>query len=96
MKITWGYLAGFTDGEGFIGICGRGPRFTQATEQEQKELARRIARSVMRLASPDSSVTLHESTVYHRVLRILNPSSAPSESVKEEEPTSLQPEDHTS
>lgn len=24
--MTWDYLAGFTDGEGWIGICGRGPR----------------------------------------------------------------------
>lgn len=28
MRVTWKYLAGFTDGEGCIGVCGRGPRIT--------------------------------------------------------------------
>lgn len=28
MKVNWDYLAGFTDGEGSIGIVGRGPRIT--------------------------------------------------------------------
>lgn len=43
-------------------------------EKEREQIALRIAQSVMRLASPDSSITLHEKSVYHRVLRILNAS----------------------
>jgi len=36
MNINWDYIAGFTDGEGYIGIVGRGPRITWGQKDKRQ------------------------------------------------------------
>lgn len=41
--LNWNYIAGFTDGEGYIGIVGRGPRVTWGQkDREQSEAVKRF------------------------------------------------------